>query len=195
MRRILVGAAILATLSGCIGRQLSPNPMAGQVEAPPASVLEVNPPESGPAAYAVVFETVLDVLDDYFDIAHANRYDGQIEGQARVAPGLLQLWKTGSPTFYERLLATSQSIRHRAFVLIQPRPEGGYAIHLTIVKELEDLPQPTRERAGAAAFRSDNSVDRVQEVIDASPPTAGWIQKGTDPGFEQLILEKIRRRL
>ena len=35
----------------------------------------------------------LDVLDDYFEISFANRYDGSIHSFPRIAPGLEQLWK------------------------------------------------------------------------------------------------------
>src|SRR3954451_25321936 len=119
---------------------------------------KVIPPENpvylpqGPMAYAQVFEKVLDVVDDFWEIAYANRYDGRIETFPAVAPGLEQPWKPGSPDFQQRLLAYLQSIRHRAIVLITTADDGGYFVDVKVLKELEDLPNPSRSTAGTASF-------------------------------------------
>src|SRR5262249_53293700 len=107
-----------------------PAPPTGSI--PPGAVLQVpghpaaaqdceNPlfVPLGPNSYGTVYEKVLDVVSEYFEISYANRYDGRIECFPRVAPGLEQPWRPGSPDLYQRLLATFQSIRHRCFVLIQ----------------------------------------------------------------------------
>jgi hypothetical protein len=195
MRKIAVAMAGVLALGGCLAPSRFERQELEYPDAATESVLEVTRSEPGGAGYAVVFESVLDVFDDYFEIASANRYDGRIEGLAKVAPGVGMLWKTGSPDPYERLLATSQSIRHRAFVLIQPAPDNGFRIHVSVVKELEVLPQPVREITGGAAFRSDNTVERTQEVIDAGTPTGNWRPLGNDPVYERWILDRIRRRL
>ena len=70
----------------------------------------------GPASYNVVFGKVLDTVSDYFEIAEVNRQEGRIESFPRVAPGLTEPWKPGSPDLYQRTLASFQSIRHRAVV-------------------------------------------------------------------------------
>jgi hypothetical protein len=75
--------------------------------------------------------------------------------------------------------------------LIQPA-EGGYLVNVTVLKELEDLPNPTRETAGGAAFRSDHSIDREHEIVDPVVISHTWIPKGRDIPFEQKILRKIR---
>jgi hypothetical protein len=147
--------------------------------------------QPGPEAYAFIFERVLDVLDDDFEIAVASRYDGRIETKPRIAPGLEQPWKAGSPNLAERTLATLQTYRHRCFVLIQPA-ERGYTVNVTVFKELEDLPQPTRDTGGGAAFRSDPSVDRQYEIVDPAIVSHVWIPKGRDIFVEQKILRKIR---
>jgi hypothetical protein len=151
-------------------------------------------------AYARVFEKVLDILSDYFEIAYANRYDGRIETFPAVAPGIEQPWKPGSPDCYQRLLAFFQSIRHRAIVCITTANDGGYFIQVQVLKELEDVPTPVRSTAGDSTFRIDSSVQMRQfEVID--PTLFGndlvlgglWIPIGRDTKLEQVILERLSR--
>ncbi len=194
-RRILVLSLLLAgSLSGCAIKPLTENPMLVR----PDPFLPVDNPvfiPQGPMAYGLVFEKVLDTIDDYFEIAYANRYDGRIETHPRVAPGLEQPWKPGSPDFPQRLVATLQSMRHRATVLIQPADDGGFFIQVIILKELEDLPRPIRATAGAAAFRGDNTVDRQFEVVDPIFLDSSWIPKGRDTELEEVILQRIRKCL
>jgi hypothetical protein len=57
----------------------------------------------------------------------------------RIAPGLEQPWKPGSPDCAQRLLATFQTIRHRASVLITPAEDGGFFVDVKVLKELEEL--------------------------------------------------------
>ena len=146
----------------------------------------------GPDSYARVFEQVLSVLSEYFEIRYSHRYDGQIVTFPRIAPGLEQLWRRGDPDFYQRLEATFQTIRHRAEVRIEPAPDGGYFVRVTVYKELEDLANPQRATAGAAAFRTDNTVDRQYEVIDPTVFEGNWIPLGEDIPLEQAILERIK---
>jgi hypothetical protein len=145
----------------------------------------------GPLAYGLVFEKVYDVIDDYFEIAYANRYDGRIETFPRIAPGLEQPWKPGSPDFHQRLLATLQSIRHRAIVLIQPADNGGFFVDVRVFKELEDVARPIRSTAGAASFRSDNTIERQFEVVDPTVVDSNWIPLGRDVKLEQVILKRL----
>jgi len=149
----------------------------------------------GPTSYGQVFEKVLDVMAEYFEISYSNRYDGRIESFPRIAPGVEQPWKPGSPSWYERVLATFQTIRHRAFMLIQPADDGGFFVHVTVYRELEDLPRPTHYTAGAAAFRGDNSVERQFEVVDPAVFDSHWIPIGRDHCLEQAIVDKIRKCL
>lgn len=143
--------------------------------------------------YGDVFEKVLSTLGDYgFEIQESNRYDGRIETFPRIAPGLGLFLKRGSPDLRERALATTQTYRHRISVIIQPALQGGYFIEVQARKELEDLPNPLRSTVGGAIFRTDNSVERQFEVIDASLPTTGWIPKGRDIWLEQELLRRIK---
>jgi hypothetical protein len=149
----------------------------------------------GPFAYATVFEKVLDTVDDYFEISYANRYDGRIETFPRIAPGFEQPWKPGSPDCDQRLLATLQTIRHRGMVIIHPADDGGFFVDVKIFKELEDIPKPTRATAGAAAFRSDNTVERQYEVIDPTVYESNWVPIGRDLLLEQMILQRLKKCL
>ncbi len=192
--RLALTVGLVAALAGCAVKPLTDNPI---LIRPDPFVAVDNPVfvPQGPLAYGTVFEEVLDILDDYFEIAYINRYDGRMETHPRVSPGLERPWRPGSPDFAQRLEATLQSMRHRAFVLIQPADDGGFFIQVQVYKELEDLPRPIRQTAGAAAFRSDNTVDRQFEVIDPLYLESNWIPKGRDTCLEELILQRIRKCL
>jgi hypothetical protein len=180
------------TACGCATGPLLDNP--GILRPGPSSAIE-NPiyVPLGPQSYASVFEKTIDIIDEYFEIAYANRYDGTIRTFPRISPGLEQLWKAGSPDFDQRLEATLQTIRHRADVLISPADDGGYFVSVTVYKELEDLPKPVRQTAGAASFRSDNTVERQFEVIDPTVFESNWIPLGRDIPLEQEILQQIKK--
>lgn len=147
----------------------------------------------GHESYGQVFENVLQTLiDEGFEIQEANRYDGRVQALPRVAPGL-GLFKPGSSSFRERLLATFQTYRHVVSVVIEPADAGGYFVEVIARKELEDLERPVRATAGASFFRNDNNVERQFEVIDATVTGSGWIYKGRDPFLEQRIIDRLKR--
>ena len=146
----------------------------------------------GPNSYGAVFEKVLEVVGDHFEIAYSNRYEGIIESHPRIAPGLEQPWKPGSHDLRERLYATLQTIRHRAVVTIQTAEDDGFFVDVKVYKELEDLARPIRATAGAASFRSDSTVERQFEVIDPAAYEPNWIPIGRDCQLEQILQQKIR---
>lgn len=189
----MVAAILTTTLAGCaqpfLVEPALPHAPAGPVVENPVYVPQ------GPDAYAAVYEKVFDVVDDYFEIAYANRYDGRIETFPRIAPGVEQPWKPGNPDFRGRLWATWQTLRHRAFVLIQPADDGGFFVQVIVYKELEDLSRPLRATAGAAAFRGDTTVERQFEVIDPAVFERAWIPMGRDHLLEHAIAQKIKKCL
>ena len=193
--RKLWAATLVAGLAGC-------QTNASLVEAPaliPGGAIvqyDENPVfiPLGPESYGQVFETCLQVLHDYqFEIQESNRYDGRIECLPRVSPGLGLFFKPGSPDLYDRLLATTQSYRHRMSIVIQPADNGGFFVEVVARKELEDLARPIRSTVGAAIFRTENNVDRQFEVIDPTYFDTGWIYKGRDVPLEQEIIRRIKR--
>ncbi len=195
-RTLLTASAVAVLCGGCMTGPLPDNPLLLRPAPPAAPEVVVENPvfvPLGPPSYAGVFEKVLDVVDDYFEIALANRYDGRIETFPRTAPGLEQPFKPGSPDFEQRLLATLQSVRHRAIVLIKPADDGGFWVDVKVFKELEDLPRPVRSSAGAASFRGDNSVERQDDVIDATVFESNWVPLGRNGPLEQVILERIKQ--
>lgn len=191
-----LGTAFIASLScfivGCAIGPFADNPLLVRED---SLVLVENPVylPGNPAAYNPVFERVLDVLDDYFEIAYADRFDGRIETFPRIAPGLERFFMPGSPDVDQRVLATTQTIRHRAIALIRPAENGGYFVDVKVYKELEDLAKPIRDLAGGAAFRSDSTLERQYQVIDPTVVDFAWIPIGRDEKLEQVILQRLRK--
>jgi hypothetical protein len=198
MRRALptMGIAVMVVwASGCMIGPIQDNPL---LIRPDPTVAVTNPvwvpsPGADRDAYAKVFEKTLDLMADYFEIRYASRYDGHIETFPRIAPGYERIWKPGSPDAYERLLATLQTIRHRGEAVIEPAADGGFFIHVTVYRELEDLPRPIRATAGIASFRTENNVERQFEVIDPTVFESNWIPLGRDTALEQLILQRLKK--
>jgi hypothetical protein len=183
-------AAVIA--AGCSTGPLQDNPLLVRSEAPLITENPVYIPlGSRPQDYALVFEKVLDVIDDYFEIAYANRYDGRIETFPQTAPGLGQPWKPGSPDLYQRTYALFQSVRHRALVRITVANDGGFFVDLKVLKELEDLPAPSRATPGSASFRNLQTIERQYEVVEAGQYEANWIPIGRDLKLEQVLLSRI----
>jgi hypothetical protein len=148
--------------------------------------------------YGRLFETSIEVLGDYgFEITESNRYSGHIEATPRVAPGIAMLLKPGSPDWYERWLATLQTYRHRVTVIIQTADPsaaefGGYFVEFVVRKELEDLARPLRSTVGGAVFRSENTIERQTEVIDATFFEPNWMYRGRDAMMEQELIRRFK---
>jgi hypothetical protein len=190
---IVQGAALAAfALAGCSTGPLQENPI---ILRPDQWVAQENPlflPQGPqPEVYDKIFQKALDVVDDFFEIAYMNRYEGRIETQPAVAPGIEQPWKPGSPDFSQRLLASFQSIRHRCILLISTADEGGYYIDVKVLKELEDLPSPMRATAGSASFNMVSTIERQFEVIEQPVYESNWIPIGRDYKLEQVILDRL----
>jgi len=140
-----------------------------------------------------VFERVLDVVEDYFEIAYSNRYDGRIIGAPKIAPGYFRPWANGTTDAYERLLATTQTMRYRCYVQIRSAEQGGYLVQVVVYKELRDEGRPINAPSGSI-FRDAATVDRQFEVVDPEIIAEnGWIPKGREHTIEDSILRQIRR--
>ncbi|MFO0926929.1 MAG: hypothetical protein U0736_07780 [Gemmataceae bacterium] len=191
-RRLLWTAGLAVVLGGCASGPMLENPLLFRPDRAQAHENPIYIPQ-GPMAYARVFETIEDILADYFDIAYANRYDGRIETKPKIAPGIEQWWKPGSPDLYQRLLAFTQTIRHRALVSITTADDGGYFVDVKVLKELEDLPQPMAATVGDATIRLEPTVQRQYEIVVPDFTQPGWIPIGRDVKLEQVILDRLAR--
>ncbi|CAN5286709.1 hypothetical protein BH11PLA2_BH11PLA2_10440 [soil metagenome] len=153
----------------------------------------VAPGQPDPANYAEVYECVIDILDDYFEIKPTSRYAGHIETKPRIAPGYEQPWKHSSPDARERLIATFQTIRQSAVVDIWAGDRGGYRVAIEVRRELMDIPRPILARSGSAVFQESSTVDRRAELVgNSSTADSTWIPAGRDYAFEQMLLKRIQ---
>jgi hypothetical protein len=153
----------------------------------------ISPGQPSPTAYAQVFEKVLGVFSDYFEIAYSNRYDGRILSAPKIAPGYERFWARGSPDCYERLQDTLQTMRYRGQVQIRAAEQGGYLVQVIVYREMKDEQRPLGAPSGSL-FRDSATVDRQFEVVDPSIPGDGiWIPMGRSHALEDAILQEIRR--
>jgi hypothetical protein len=150
----------------------------------------------------LVWEEVVDVIDDYFRIEQEVRSrtigntvtEGRIDTFPEVGATLLEPWRRDVATAYDRLEATLQTIRRRALVRVIPA-QGGFMVDVAVFKELEDLPRPQQATTGAATFRNEMSLSRFNEPIGPQTITLGWIPLGRDGALEQKILCKLQSRI
>ena len=140
-----------------------------------------------------VWQQTVEVVDEYFEIVSENRVEGRIETHPLVAATLLEPWRNDSVDKDERLEATLQTIRRRAFVHLSPTADG-YAVRIEVHKELEDLPHPTYATTGDAIFRTEFSLHREQQVVGPLPVARGWIHQGRDWKLESRILGDLACR-
>ena len=149
----------------------------------------------------VVWETVVDVIDDYFDIEFEEPVrvmdglitEGRLDTYPRIGATILEPWRKDSVGRYERMHATLQSLRRRATVEVAPTAQG-FRIQVAVFKELEDVP-PGDGSGSPASFRNDTSLVRVTGSAGEPIREAGWIPIGRDFLLEQRILREVAARL
>lgn len=197
MWRTTLSAAALLGLSGCVSGPMIENPAVIHLDRPIAAGNNPGfvPGAQSPEAYKRLFTKCLDVLGEYFelDAANTSRYGGTIRCLPRIAPGIEQPWKPGSPDLYQRMLAFCQTYRHRAMIDITTGQDGGYFVDVRVYRELEDLAAPSRATAGEATYRLVPTIERANTVLDPAQAEATWIPMGRDTPLEQVILERITR--
>jgi hypothetical protein len=194
-------AVMTGTLAGCATGPVPSNPL--QVTpfegAVTATEGERNPmwiPQR-PEAYALVFDTTYNIVNEYFPIAYSNRFDGVITTEPLMTAGYFDGFglRLGYYSHYENLESTLQTVRRFAVVKITPADTGGYYIEVKVQKELEDLSRPQHGSAGAAIIRVDNPIERQFEVISPDFLSKGWIPFGQDRALEQVILLRLKECL
>ena len=150
-----------------------------------------------------VWETLVDVVDDYFEIEREEPVrqiggvltEGRLDTLPEVGSTVFEPWRGDSASPDEQLESTLQSIRRYARVTVKPEPaRGGYWVEVAVFKELEDVAQPAHSTAGAATFRNDSSLTRVANPVGDEEIHRGWIPIGRDAALEARILADLRAR-
>ncbi len=151
--------------------------------------------------YEFLWETIADVVDDYFKIKEEQpvRLVGQVVTEGRlttfpeVGSTILEPWRHDSVTRHDKIECTLQSIQREAEVRVVP-DQHGYLVEVIVYKELENVKRPEHASAGGATFRYDSSLTRVTDSLADRDPNAGWIRQGRDANLEQRILSEILAR-
>lgn len=158
----------------------------------PVMVVE-NPLFIPASEFESVWQQTIEVLDEYFDVASENRVSRRIESYPQVASTLLEPWHRDTVGVHDRVEATLQSERRRAFATVRD-VEGGFMVELEVHKELEDLPFPVRSTSGEALFRNELPLHRETEIVGPLPIARGWIHEGRDWKLESRILADLADR-
>jgi hypothetical protein len=200
--RLSAALVALTVVAGCyqpitVG---APGPIVPGAVAPPA----VQNPVFIPAADSDVFwEMLVDVLDNYFRIAHEDRVrqvgdvltEGRIETYPKTGATVLEPWRKDSVGRFQRWESTLQTIRRRAQARVIPSA-GGFLVEVQVEKEQEALDRPEQATAASAGLRLGESIDRQPAIgLGEDPHTLGWIPLGRDVILEQTILMELTRRL
>ncbi len=197
MWRLLAASFCLVALSGCT---LEP-PGPASVSTPSTVTFE-NPMFIPGTDFQRVWETVVDVVDDYFRIEREEPVrlvgnvltEGRLDTFPEVSSTMLEPWRHDSVTSYDKLEATLQTMRRRAQIRVMPA-EGGFWVDVAVYKELEDMVQPEQATAGRATFPSESTQVRIINPIGGQEMHQGWIPKGRDPNLEQLMICQLQSRL
>jgi len=150
----------------------------------------------------IVFNALVDVVDDHFRIEREERVRlidntltvGEIRTWPEASSTLAEPWLSDTVTFYDKLESTFQSYRRKANVLISP-VEGGFNVQVTVFKELEDVPKPLFATAGSGVLRNETSQRHVKMPVGQQPTVTGWIPQGRDPNLEQKMINQLFVRL
>jgi hypothetical protein len=147
------------------------------------------------------WETVVDVVDDYFRIEHeepvrvsgTTSSDGNLTTYPSVSPTILEPWRHDTVDSEQRMENTLQTMRRWASVHVTPA-QGGYMVEVSVFKELEDMVAPEHSSAGKATFRYDSTLTGVINPIGGDRTGDGWISRGRDATMEQQIIAHLLSR-
>ncbi len=200
MNRILwqfaLTAALAAGAAGCSHHAHLRHAAA----APPGQAIG-NPLFIPIADHEIVWDQVVDEVDDYFKISREERVrvvgnvltEGRVETYPIAGATFLEPWRKDSAAPYERMFSTLQSVRRHAVVRVAPA-EGGYSVEVAVFKELEDVSRPEHSTVGETVLRHDGSLVRVELDAETTPVTLGWIPQGRDAAMEQRIISGLSAR-
>ncbi len=200
----------LASLAGCSNEIVWKDPAVAPGGYVPSQVAAIPPPTAPyyqnpalvPASdHEFLWETIADVVDDYFKIAEEQPVklvdqvatEGRLTTYPEVGSTILEPWRRDSVSRRDKIECTLQSIRRQAEVRVVPE-QNGYLVEVLVYKELENVRNPDHASAGEATFRYDSSLTRVVDSLAQRDPNDDWIDKGRDPNLEQRILSEILAR-
>ncbi len=152
--------------------------------------------------YEAIWDATVDVVDDFFEIDQEEPVrllgniltEGRILTRAEIGPTIFEPWRRTSVGLQQRVESTLQSIRRYAEIRVLPG-ENGLWVEVAVFKELEDVVQPEQATAGAATFRNDSSLVRVETPIGQQEVHQGWIPMGRDVALEQEMLGELQLRV
>ena len=195
---LAAGMTCLLTSSGC--HHLFP----GTAGPPQVEVPISNPFQVGMADPNLVWQQVVDAVDDYFRIKSETpvRVDsvawleGRLETFPEVGGTLFEPWRRDSTRGFERVQSTFQTIRRTAFVRVIPGPDG-YLIDVKVTKEQEDVDHSQFPTAGSSVQSQGGTVVRTTNVLSDLPTTIDWYPAGVgrDLELERRLAESIAGRL
>ncbi len=192
----------LLCANGC-SHKLLPSLHGLRDSAPTGTTTQIGNPLFVPVDdHEFVWNQVVDTIDDYFQIQREERVrivggvitEGRIETVPLAGATIFEPWRKDSTRGYEKLHATLQSVRRYASVRVMPAA-AGYAIEVSVFKEVEDVNRPEHSTVGELTQRHDGSIVRTEDEIADTSITLGWIALGRDPTLEQEILANLQSRL
>jgi hypothetical protein len=211
MRNAIAAGIIVAAVGGCgMGPEYTAQTACppGYAPAPapttpvqPVAVAYNNPIFIPIADPQCAWETIVDVVDDYFRIEHEepvrvaanSATDGSINTYPEISPTILEPWRHDTVSPDERVENTLQTMRRRATVHVSPA-QGGYLVEVNVFKELEDMVSPEHATAGRATLRYDSTLTGIINPIGGDSATAGWIPRGRDASMEQHMIAHLLSR-
>jgi hypothetical protein len=149
------------------------------------------------------WETLVDVVDDYFQIEHEEPVravgnmltEGALITVPQGSPTIFEPWRADTGTQDQRIENTIQTMQRVAKVRVIPAPtQGGYWVELAVLKQLEDNPRPDHATAGAATLRYDSSLTGIVNPVANKTVPTGWIDKGRDTALEQRMIGHLLSR-
>jgi hypothetical protein len=145
---------------------------------------------------------IVDVVDDYFRIKSEQRFrrdseqwlEGRIETYPEIGATSYEPWRKDAIWGFQRWQSTFQTIQRTCYIRVTPMATG-YAMHVEVIKELEDVDRSASSGEGAAAIRHDGGVVRSDNQLLGLPINLGWIRQENDTELEQRILREILGRV
>jgi hypothetical protein len=205
MRKVVAAATVAALLGGCASEPTwtaapeCPAPQSALVK--PATLSYANPIFIPIADPQRAWEQVVEVVSAYFRIereepvrmAGDTPTEGRIVTVPEVSPTIFEPWRNDTVDSEQRIENTLQSMRRRAVIRVI-RAEGGHWVDVAVFKELENVVRPEHAMAGAATFRYDNTLTRIENPILGDPIANGWIARGRDVYLEQYMIGDLLSR-